>query len=331
MPRVPVISLHELSGNRDKLGELDRACREWGFFQLVDHGLDSGRLDVVHQQMRRFFSLPGEDKRRIERSAENAWGFFDRELTKNRLDWKQIFDFGPAERPAEGPAGGPAGSSAALAGSHPQWPEGLPGFQAEMEAWYEDCEAVSFRLLEGIALNLGLPAGGLEKAFRPDGTSFLRLNYYPRCARPAPADMPAGGDAGELGIHHHTDAGALTILLQDAQPGLQVLHEGRWQLVEPMPGALTVNVGDVVQVWSNDRYRAPLHRVLASAESSRYSAAFFFNPSYATDYAPIGSCLDPGEPIRYRPINWGQFRSGRAAGDYADYGEEIQIEHFRVQ
>ena len=316
MPGVPVVSLQELSGNRGKLDELDRACREWGLFQLVDHGLDSSRLDIVHQQMRRFFSLPSEEKRRIERSAENAWGFYDRELTKNRLDWKQIFDFGPAE--------GPPGSSTPLVGSYPQWPEGVPGFQAEIQAWYEDCEALSFRLLEGIALNLGLTA------FRPDGTSFLRLNYYPRCARPAPADMPAGGDAGELGIHHHTDAGALTILLQDAQPGLQVLHEEKWQLVEPMPGALTINIGDVVQVWSNDHYRAPLHRVLASAESSRYSAAFFFNPRSATDYAPLPSCLGPGEPIRYRAINWGQFRAGRAAGDYADQGEEIQIEHFRV-
>ena len=66
--------------------------------------------------MRRFFSLPGEAKKRIERSAENAWGYFDRELTKNRQDWKQIFDFGPAEGPAEAPAEGPAGSSAPLAG-----------------------------------------------------------------------------------------------------------------------------------------------------------------------------------------------------------------------
>jgi len=319
MSRVPVVSLHELNGNRSKLDELDRACREWGFFQLIDHGLHTDRLDIVRRQMRRFFDLPREDKLRIERSAENAWGYFDRELTKNRRDWKQIFDVGPAE--CSGP----------LAGSYPQWPEDVPGFQAEMETWYLDCQAVSFRLLEGVALNLGLPGHGLEKAFRPNPTSFLRLNYYPPCARPAPADMPAGGDAGELGIHHHTDAGALTILLQDSQPGLQVLHEGRWQLVEPVPGALTVNIGDVVQVWSNDRYRAPLHRVLASAESSRYSAAFFFNPSYATDYAPLASCLAQGEPARYRSINWGAFRAGRAAGDYADYGEEIQIEHFRAR
>jgi isopenicillin N synthase-like dioxygenase len=88
--------------------------------------------------------------------------------------------------------------------------------------------------------------------------------------------MPA---SGRLGIHHHTDAGALTLLLQDDQPGLQVYHEGGWHLVEPRADALVVNIGDVVQLWSNDRYQAALHRVLASGKAERYGAPFFFNPA----------------------------------------------------
>ena len=95
-----------------------------------------------------------------------------------------------------------------------------------------------------------------------------------------------------------------------------------------MPGALIINIGDVIQVWSNDRYRAPLHRVLANTTQSRYSAPFFLNPGYDTVYAPLAGALDGARP-RYRPINWGEFRAGRAAGDYADLGEEIQISDFR--
>ncbi len=91
-----------------------------------------------------------------------------------------------------------------------------------------------------------------------------------------------------------------------------------------------INIGDIVQVWSNDRYEAPLHRVLASTGTPRYSAPFFFNPTYTTDYAPLPSLCDETEQLRYKPINWGEFRAGRAAGDYADYGEEIQISQFRV-
>jgi isopenicillin N synthase-like dioxygenase len=174
--------------------------------------------------------------------------------------------------------------------------------------------------LQGISQNLGMPRDYLAERFGQPHSSFLRLNYYPLCSDPQ----------DHLGISHHTDAGALTVLLTDAQPGLQFLHQGVWHTVEPVAGALTVNIGDIVQVWSNDRYAAPLHRVLASSTSRRYSAPFFYNPSYDTDYAPLDGVVSAEAPPRYRPINWGEFRAGRAAGDYADAGEEIQISHFRL-
>jgi isopenicillin N synthase-like dioxygenase len=81
-------------------------------------------------------------------------------------------------------------------------------------------------------------------------------------------------------------------------------------------------------VWSNDRYHAALHRVLANAEHERYSAPYFFNPAPAAFYAPLPNALRAGETPHYRPINWGEFRASRTAGDYADYGEEIQISHY---
>ena len=92
--------------------------------------------------------------------------------------------------------------------------------------------------------------------------------------------------------------------------------------VVPRPGALVINIGDLVQVRSNDRYPAPEHRVLASAARERYSAPYFFNPTYTADCAPLFS------PPRYRPVNWGEFRAARVAGDYADIGEEVQISHY---
>ena len=81
----------------------------------------------------------------------------------------------------------------------------------------------------------------------------------------------------------------------------------------------------MVQVWSNDRYRAPLHRVLANASRERYSLAYFYNPAASAQYAPLSGL----GAARYRPISWGAFRNARAAGDYADAGEEIQIAYFR--
>jgi isopenicillin N synthase-like dioxygenase len=133
---------------------------------------------------------------------------------------------------------------------------------------------------------------------------------------------------GHLGVNHHTDAGAITLLLQDDQPGLEVFHDNAWCLVEPRRDALVVNIGDIVQVWSNDRYRATLHRGLASADAERFSAPFFFNPTYGAEYAPLPSMIDADHPPIYRPINWGEFRARRAAGDYANRGEYTQISHY---
>jgi isopenicillin N synthase-like dioxygenase len=131
-------------------------------------------------------------------------------------------------------------------------------------------------------------------------------------------------------VHHHTDAGALTILLQDEYAGLQVQRGDQLVLVEPVPGALTVNLGDMLQVWSNDLYRSPVHRVVASPDHTRFSAPFFWNPSYTTVCEPLPALLRGGERARFRPVSWAKFRDQRSAGDYADYGAEIQIADFRI-
>jgi isopenicillin N synthase-like dioxygenase len=304
---VPIIDVGGFEDDRWHAA-LDEACRRWGCFQIANHGIPEALIAETLAQMEAFFALPREEKLAIERTRDNAWGFFDRELTKNVRDWKEIFDFGP---PADG---GP------MKGSVPQWPLILPEFRPTMEAFYDAAETVAAELLAGISVCLGMPPDHLAGGYRGGHSSFLRLNYYPRCAAPDE----------HLGISHHTDAGAVTVLLTDDQPGLQFLNDGVWHTVVPVHGTLTVNIGDIVQVWSNDRYQAPVHRVLANAERERYSAPFFYNPSYLTDYAPLPGVISEAEPARYRPINWGEFRSGRAAGDYANYGEEIQISQFRI-
>ena len=155
------------------------------------------------------------------------------------------------------------------------------------------------------------------------------MNHYPLCANPALGDTPTGEHGGHLGISHHSDAGAVTILLQDGESGLQVERDGQWYDITAKRGSILVNIGDVVQVWSNDRYQAPVHRVLASKDAVRYSAPFFLNPSFDATYAPLKGAVGAEGP-RYRPISWRAFREGRALGDYGDYGHEIQIADFRT-
>ncbi|MBY0400784.1 hypothetical protein K2X89_10840 [Myxococcota bacterium] len=314
---LPSLDLVTLERDPRALAELDRICADFGAFQLTGHGIDPRLRREVLSQIRCFFALAGEEKRAIARTATNAWGFFDRELTKNRRDWKEIWDFGPAR--LDGP----------LADSIPQFPAGLPEFRSVMERWFELCHGLALRVLDVLARGLGASGAALRGDFEAGHSSFLRLNWYPRCPDPAPHDLPLEAD-GNLGIRHHTDSGALTLLLHDAEPGMQLRRGEGWQLVEPREDALLVVLGDVVQVWSNDRWRAPLHRVIAHADRDRYSAPFFLNPSYACEYAPLASQCSPECGARYRPIRWSEFRALRAAGDYADRGAEVQISDWRI-
>ena len=101
---------------RNRGRAIDEACRDWGFFQVTGHGIDQSVLDEIFAMSRAFFAQPAADKRRILRDADNPWGFFDKELTKNRQDWKEIYDYGPD--------GGD--------GRAPRWPDGplRPRFEA---------------------------------------------------------------------------------------------------------------------------------------------------------------------------------------------------------
>jgi isopenicillin N synthase-like dioxygenase len=304
---VPVIDIEQLE-SAESLDAIDRACREWGFFQVTGHGIDQQLLTDVMTVSQQFFAQPAEEKRRILRDSDNPWGYYDKELTKNRQDWKEIYDFGPADGDK----------------LKPRWPAGALRlrFEPVIRAYYASCKLLSLRLLSAIATNLGVSADYLARGFDDAHTSFLRLNYYPRYPEGLRDDRP-------LGVGEHTDAGALTVLMQDRQPGLEVCRDGRWYLVEPRAGALVVNIGDIVQVWSNDRYRAAVHRVITNSSADRYSIPFFLNPSWETSYEPLPTTVTAREPAHYRRIHWREFRALRAAGDYADVGEEVQISHYR--
>lgn len=308
------------SGALERLAaSLEGPCRDWGAFQIVGHGIPETELAAFDDAVRTLFALPPERLHAVRRTRENARGYYDQELTKQRPDWKQVFDYG-AERPP--------GSVRHSDGSN-QWPDGLGDARDVLLRHYQHCERVGLQLLEALCVSLDLPPDALAGDF-VDHSSFVRLNRYPPCETPADPQTPGLPSEGHFGVHHHTDAGALTLVVQDEVGGLQVRKDDRWVVVEPVPGALVVNLGDMLQVCSNDRYLSPLHRVMVHPDRERFSAPFFLNPAYESEYAPLPALLAGGEPARFRAIRWAHFRDQRSAGDFADYGAEIQIDDFRI-
>ncbi|MGH0032492.1 MAG: isopenicillin N synthase family dioxygenase [Myxococcota bacterium] len=292
-----------------------RAC---GVFHVTGHGIPPASLEAFDAAMRALFALPRDVKQSVRRTRTNAWGYYDQELTKNRPDWKEIFDFGPERSP-----GAPHHSDGVN-----QWPAGQDAIRRALLRHHAACEALGRALLSALCVSLGLAPDRLDACFQ-DGSSFLRLNHYPACPDPAGADAAPLPERGRLGVHPHSDAGALTLLYQDGVAGLQIEHGDGFALVAPVAGALTVNLGDMLRVWSNDRYRSPVHRVLARSDRDRYSAPFFLNPRYDTVCEPLLEGPHRDDAPRFRPVSWARFRDQRSAGDYADQGAEIQVDDFR--
>ena len=326
---VPVIDIAPLRGAGSPRGlsetvdSIGVSCRDWGFFQVVNHGVSDQLIKRVWNETHSFFALTRETKLAISRTKENPRGYYDRELTKNKRDLKEVFDFGAVLHP-ELPDDHPK-NQAAVDGYN-QWPATLPSFNQTLLRYFHACEKLGLDLLEALCLGLGAERDALRAHFTPVHSSFMRLNYYPLDDPLEPEAAAGTSQLGDMALHHHTDAGALTILLQDQVGGLQVSANDEWFDVEPVVGALVINVGDMMQIWSNARYRAALHRVRPITDRPRYSIPFFFNPAYETDCAPLPAVI--GDGPKYRTVNWGAFRQARTDGDYGDYGKEIQIEDF---
>ena len=316
---VPIIDLEGLASADSVAVELiARACREWGFFQITNHGIPKALIDDVWSVTEHFFAQSMGDKETLLRTRENPWGYYNNELTKNKRDKKEVFDFtsdgiDPVYR------------------AENRWPSVSSSFRQVLTRYRDACEVLALSLLRAMCRGLQVPATTLDHAFYPRHTGFVRLNYYPVSDPQAGrADGVDGSGIADRGVHHHTDAGSLTVLLQDDVGGLQVYRDGYWHDVSPVAGALVINTGDMLKVWSNDRYHAAIHRVLAMQATDRYSVPFFYNPNAGTVVQPIEALVGQDCPARYRSIDWSDYRSRRTDGDYADYGTEVQISQFRI-
>lgn len=325
---VPVIDIGGRGGppTDEVVRSVAAAAENFGFFQIVNHGIAQERIHRLWEATQTFFGLPAETKRQILRTKENSRGYYDRELTKNARDLKEVLDI--AHVPFPDLADDDPRNFHRVDGRN-QWPD-LVGFRECVIDYLQACNALSLWLLEAFCQGLGEHAEHLHDAFGSDHTSFLRMNHYPLDDLLTEAEAADVADLGDMALHHHSDSGALTLLLQDQVGGLQVENEGAWIDVEPLDGALVVNTGDMMQVWSNDKYHAALHRVVARTDRARYSLPYFFNPSYATAYEPLAGSIRPGDRAHYRAIDWGDFRQARADGDFADYGAEVQISDFLI-
>ncbi|RDX58284.1 putative 2-oxoglutarate-dependent dioxygenase ANS [Mucuna pruriens] len=286
--------------------EIGSACKEWGFFQVTNHGVPLTQRQKIENASTMFFSQNLEEKRKVSKDENSTTGYHDTEHTKNVRDWKEVFDF-LAKDPTFIPLTSDEHDDRVTQLTNPS-PQHPPHFRVILEEYIQEMEKLCFKLLELIALSLGLEAKRFEEYFMKDQTSTIRLNHYPPCPYPHLA----------LGVGRHKDPGALTILAQDEVGGLEVRRKAdqEWIRVKPTPDAYIVNVGDIIQVWSNDAYESVEHRVVVNSQKERFSIPFFFFPAHETEVKPLEELINEQNPPKYRPYKWGKFLSHRKNSNF---------------
>ncbi|TVU09683.1 hypothetical protein EJB05_43173, partial [Eragrostis curvula] len=295
-----------------------QACVECGFFYVTNHGIDVALLERVFAESRKFFALPMEEKTSMAlRKNSNHRGYTapysDKvdPFPKSRGDSKESFYIGPK-------GDGDLQTDVNIYPSEEQF----PSWKETMQSYRANALATGKRILSLIALSLDLDADFFHKngAFEIPA-AFLRLLHYS-------GEFYELGD-GNFGAAAHSDYGMLTLLATDGTPGLQAWrlfvtisflqekdrHPQMWEDIHHIDGALIVNIGDLLERWTNCVFRSTLHRVVPIGKE-RYSVAFFLDPSPNLVVKCMESCCSEANPPRFPPIKSGDYIEERLSSPY---------------
>jgi isopenicillin N synthase-like dioxygenase len=299
---LPVIDLN--NSDRDGLArELDGACRDFGFFYLIGHGLDTSLTDNLMRLARTFFAREHDEKMRIHMSrGGRAWrGYFPvgDELTSGYPDRKEGIYFG-TELDEQDPR---VQRGVPLHGRN-QFPE-VAGFDRAVLDYMHGVTDLGHRVLRLLAMALDLDTEFFTERYTQDPTILFRIFNYP------------AGSASDWGVGAHTDYGMLTFLAQDSIGGLQVRHGEGWLEVPDVPGSFVVNVGDMLERLTRGRYLSALHRVRNKSGQNRLSMALFFDPSFGAELVPIDGLATEQNP--HTQVRWDDIDPNASLGTYGDY------------
>ncbi|VAI52396.1 unnamed protein product [Triticum turgidum subsp. durum] len=275
-PRIPVVDVAAFDATDPAspasltvVDAVRAAAEEWGVMHVAGHGIPEDLIDALRSAGTGFFRMPIEDKEAYanDPAAGRLEGYGSRLAGSagedGKREWEDyLFHMLHPDARAD----------------HALWPAYPPEYVPVTKTFGEHVSALSSRLLAILSLGLGVPADTLERRLRltsgeaeveDDLLLKLKINYYPRCPQPELA----------VGVEAHTDVSALSFILTNGVPGLQVVDSsGAWVTARDEPGTLVVHVGDALEILSNGRYTSVLHRGLVNRQAVRVSWVVFAEP-----------------------------------------------------
>jgi isopenicillin N synthase-like dioxygenase len=301
---IPVVDLAEfLSGDESKkkafVAELGKAYEEVGFVAVKNHGIPDDLINDLYRHVQQFFSLPSDEKKKYEvpgLAGQRGYTSFGKEHAKgsDAPDLKEFFQYGQE-----------------VQGSHEQYPanvrvDEVAGFNETFRKAYRAFEKSGKALLQAIAIYLELDEHYFDNHIEA-GNSILRAIHYPPITSEPKSSIRA---------EQHEDINLITLLVGASADGLQILtKQGEWVGVTSLPEQIVVNVGDMLQRFTNNRLKSTTHRVVNPARefwhTSRFSIPFFLHPKSEMSLACLDSCITEDRPKAYEDITAGEYLDER--------------------
>lgn len=327
-PSLPIIDISPFlsaTSSRSQLQEcaqkLNNACVETGFFYLTGHGIPTTVTDRILSTTRAFFlDSTDEEKDRIKRLeagvdyGDGARGYqkVGENVTKGRRDWHEAIDlYREWDELGADTTSPPHGL---LRGKN-LIPDSPADLKTALCDYIEEMKRLGTAVVRAMGDALDLDETSKDVFVDATDESFwvFRLIGYP--------GLPPRNDDGEAGVScgEHTDYGCVTLLLADPTPGaLQVQSKsGSWINADPLPGAIVVNIGDMMERWTNGLWKSTNHRVVHKASNYRVSVPFFFEPNFDAKVAPLKECIDRTGGVRkYEEVMYGDWLEGKIRGNF---------------
>ncbi|CAL1400743.1 unnamed protein product [Linum trigynum] len=284
IPTVDYTLLASPGSGETELQKLHSACKDWGIFQVVNHGMNPEVTEKLRGEIEEFYELPLEWKMKYGVRAGDGEGYGGGKARANGIrDWgdRLYMTTNPIH----------------LRRPH-LLPELPPSLRDNLETYIQTLKTLASGLLGSMEEALEMEANEMA-AKMDDGLQSVAIIYYPPCPQPELV----------LGFTPHSDATCITILSQvNGVGGLQVkTRAGSWVPVNILPNALVVLVGDILEVFSNGVYESAEHRVSVNPDKERISMAFFVNPKLEADIGPAASLVTKNPPCRFKTISTEQY------------------------
>nr|XP_043622803.1 hyoscyamine 6-dioxygenase-like [Erigeron canadensis] len=292
---IPVIDLPKATAPNEHMQPVEailNASQEFGFFQVINHGIPEKIVNDAMTVLKEFFNMPSEDKTRIVDQSKKGYIYTNStDFAKDGVYlWRENL-----KQPCH-----PLKECIQL------WPDNPTRYQEVIAGYLVEIQKMSLRILEMIGEGLGLEPGYFKDMSE---VQLLSSNFYPPCPDPSLT----------LGILPHQDPSLITLLYQGNSTGLQFLKDGQWVNVGATPNAFVVNIGNQLEIISNGKLKSVKHRVVTSTHETRISIATFVNPSPDCIIEPAKHLVNELGASRYTANQYKEFvHRNKAFGDYTD-------------